>query len=176
MVTSVPAPSTAIDPPSSTIGDVVHGKAEVRGDPPPDRRVGVPGRPLLAPGVEPEVQRVAACRRGATTTIGPVSRIHESSIGSATISTRSSTAAPDVVDVAGRRHERDRLERGDHVRDLGVDVARAVEAGVAPETISAIATVGHAISVRSWRSVSAGMRVPGGGDTREPAGSDMRAS
>ena len=111
MVTSVPAPSTAIDPPSSTIGDLVHGKAEA------GRATALPTTASASQGdhFSPQAlnRKCNACRvpSGATTHDRPdvahprvVERQRDDF--DAVV-----TAAPDVVAVAGRRDDRERLER-----------------------------------------------------------------
>ena len=65
-MTSVPAPSTAIEPPSRTSGASTTSVAEALGEQRADAPVAVVGRELLAPGVEAEVHpdaRSAARRR-----------------------------------------------------------------------------------------------------------------
>jgi len=108
-----------------------------------------------------------ACRNpsSAVTTIGPVSRIQESSMGSPTTSTSSphcraasSASAGAATIVIGSRFA--------IARAISAYTARAPSSPASPQSpTSAMASVGHAMSVRSCRSVSAGMREPGGGTT-----------
>ena len=121
MVSSVPSPSTAIEPPSSTKRRVVAAVAEVVDEQAADRRVAVVGRELLAPRVEAEVHAGALARRSSRTKIGPLSRSHESSIGSSTISTSPVSAArASAASCAVGADHGQRLERGDGVGRGGV--------------------------------------------------------
>ena len=59
VVSSVPAPSVRIEPPSSTMPPSHHRIAQPLGDQPAHRGVAIPRRELPAPGVEAEVDRRA---------------------------------------------------------------------------------------------------------------------
>ena len=166
VVTSRPAPSTAIDPPSSTIGTSRTGRPSCAAIAPPTAASASHGDHFSPHALN---RKCSAWRNpsSATTTIGPVSRIHESSIGSATTSTPAPQHCAGRLGVGGRRDHRDRLVRARSRERSRRTPARAPARPASPHSpMSAIATVGHAMSVRSWRSVSAGMREPGSGTTR----------
>ena len=134
VVTRRPAPSTAIDPPSSTIGTSCTGSPRCAAIARADRGVGVPRRPLLAPRVEAEVQRVAESVVGASRRSGRCRASTSRRSGARPRRRRRRTCCDRVVGVVRVRDHRDRLVRRDRAGDLRVHRARAAEPGVAPQS------------------------------------------
>ena len=154
-----PSPSTAIEPPSSTNGASSRSIPRCRRAAPPTAASLSYGANFSPHALKPKCDRRApASLSSAKTKIGPVSRSHESSIGSSTTSTAAASARARVGRVrAGSRDHRHRLERGDRVGDRRRIRARAA---LELDRPTASSRHGQAISVRSCGAHSAGIRRP----------------
>ena len=98
--------------------------------------------PLFAPRVEAEVHAPAGTV-GDRTTIGPVSRIQESSIANGRISTVSPRSSDALGDVVGTYDHRHRFVHGDRPRDLGVHRPRGFQLIRRVDALRNIGRPGH---------------------------------